>query len=65
MIYEAVVLGAIGLGGALGQRSGTDRVDLIAGRHAEAVERQRVRGGIADRQVRVLRERLVAEQHDW
>src|ERR687887_1997938 len=59
-----MALGAIRLVAARRQRSGADRIDLIAGRHAEAVERQRVRGGIGDRQLRELRELLAAEQHD-
>lgn len=52
-VHEAVVLGGVHLRGARGVG---DRVDLDAGGNAEAVERLRVRGGIARRQVRMLRD---------
>ena len=52
------------LGAARSEGSLSDGVDLIAGWHAEAVQRQRVCGRIGHRQLRELREPLVAEQHD-
>src|SRR3954468_11133674 len=63
-VHEAVVLGAICLAAACRERSAADRIHLIARRHAEAIQRQRVRGGIGDRQLGELRELLAAEQHD-
>src|SRR6185312_11246560 len=41
-VHEAVVLGVIRLGATRCERGGGERVDLIAGRDAEAVQRQRV-----------------------
>jgi DNA-binding NarL/FixJ family response regulator len=55
-----VILGVIRLGAARLERSGADRIDLIAGRRAEAVQRQRVRRGIGDRQLRELRGRWLS-----
>src|SRR3954453_19812361 len=57
-VHVAVVLRAIGFASAGLERGGGDRVDLLARRHAEAEQRQRVCGGIADGQVRELRERF-------
>jgi hypothetical protein len=61
-VQEAGVLGAVRLGRTRAEHGVGDRVDVAAGGHAAAVERPRVRGGIAGRQVRVLRERLAVDQ---